>query len=119
MPGEQRTDALLPGLIDQSHRLAQRGARRFFHQHMFAGGQRLLHQCESSLRRRTKRDRIHLGAAFQQLAQRVKVLHPGTGFTLRGDRHQTKSGIGVDRRNMLILGNLAVAHQTETDRLHQ
>ncbi|GBH15393.1 hypothetical protein KPSA3_01318 [Pseudomonas syringae pv. actinidiae] len=37
---------------------------------------------------------------------------------MRSDSHQLKGGVGVDRRDVLILGNLAVAHQPETNRLH-
>ncbi len=118
MPGKQGTDALPLSLADQRHRFAKGSARRFFHQDVFAGGQGLLHQRESTLRRSTKRNRINLGTAGEQLVQGLEILYPGTGLPLRGDRHQLKRGIGVDGRDMLILGDLAVAHQTETNRLH-
>ncbi|CDF93113.1 hypothetical protein BN844_0298 [Pseudomonas sp. SHC52] len=118
MPGKQGTDALLFSLADQRHCFAEGGAGWFFHQHVFAGGQGLLHQRESTLRRRAKRYCIDLGTAGEQLAQGLEILYPGTGLPLRGNRHQLERRIGVDGGYMLILGNLAVAHQTETNRLH-
>jgi hypothetical protein len=86
---------------------------------VLASRQRLLHQGESTLRRRAERNRIDLRTVFQQLAQGAEILHPGARLSLRGDRHQLERGVGVDGWNVLILGNLAVAHQAETNRLHR
>ncbi len=79
----------------------------------------MLHQRKSPLRRRAKRYRIDLRAVFQQLAKGVEILYAGARLPLRGDSHQLERRVGEDSGNVLILSNLAVAHQTETDRLHQ
>ncbi len=119
MPGEQRTDALRLRLIDQRQSLAQGGAGRLFDQHVFACSQGFLNQRKATLRRRAEGDRIHRRAVGEQLGQRLEVFDAGTGLALGGDRYQLESGIGVDCRYVLILGDFAVAHQTETDWLHQ
>nr|BFE97500.1 hypothetical protein GCM10020185_80360 [Pseudomonas brassicacearum subsp. brassicacearum] len=86
---------------------------------MFASRQRLLHQGKSTLWRCAKRNGIDLRTVFEQFAQGPEVIHPGARQPLRGDSHQLKRGVGVDGWNVLILGNLAVAHQPETNRLHR
>src|SRR3546814_20962990 len=66
MPGEQTADTLLAYLIHQRQCFTQRGAWRLFYQHVFACGQRLLYQCESTLRRCAKRNSIDPRAVFKQ-----------------------------------------------------